>query len=675
MKHAYRTEIDGLRAVAVLPVMLFHAGLQQFSGGYVGVDVFFVISGYLITTILLGELAEGRFSLLNFYERRARRILPALFLVMLASLPFSWAWMTPDQLRDFGRSLVAVTVFGSNFLFWIESGYFGAAAEVKPLLHTWSLAVEEQYYVVFPLLLMVFWRFGKRRLVGVIVAIGVLSFALAQFGENLASPGGDPNSSFRWIAVPEYAFYLTPARTWELLLGALCAFFLFRRPIPGPGVARELGAVVGVILIGVAMLAFDQNTPFPGAYALLPTVGTALIILFATSGTVVAKLLSTRLLVGVGLISYSAYLWHQPLFAFARLRTLGEVPVWVFLFLTGVALVLAYLSWRYVEQPFRTRRRFSRQQVFALAACTSAAMLAVGLSGHFSHGFAGRYDSRVAQLQSPHAGDTLGCNNARRLEQNNLTELCTLGMPDAPRKIAVLGDSHASSLSDALHAAGVEYGITFVPFNGNWCAPLYRFGTHEPTRNPGCRRLMTAALDMVAERADIETVVLVAEWANYTTGIRWGVSKVASYASGSDFEIPDAAGNREAFDRALRATLVRLEGKRVVIVKSVPEYHTRVPDALAKAALFADGELPEDMRVSWEDYWERNRDVETVWSRVPDGAAEFVDTGQYLCSGAWCRYMNEQGALYLDDNHLSRVGAEEFVMFMVNSLPAVFATR
>jgi peptidoglycan/LPS O-acetylase OafA/YrhL len=594
---------------------------------------------------------------------------------MAATIPFSWAWMTPDQLRDFGRSLVAVTLFGSNFLFWIESGYFGAAAEVKPLLHTWSLAVEEQYYVVFPLLMMALWRFGKRRLVGVIVGIGLLSFALAQFGGNLPLLWGDPDTSFRWMAVPAYAFYLTPARAWELLLGALCAFFLFHRPVPGPGIGRELGAAAGVMLIGVAVFAFDKGTPFPGATALVPTVGTALIILFATTGTAVAKLLSARLLVGVGLISYSAYLWHQPLFAFARLRTLGEVPAWVFLVLTGVALALAYLSWRYVEQPFRTRRRFSRQQVFTLAACASAAMLAVGLSGHFSRGFEGRYDATIAQLQSPHGGDTLGCNNVRQLQQEIVAEPCTLGAPDAARKVAVLGDSHASSLSDALHAAGVEYGITFIPVNDNWCAPLYHFGTREPTRNPGCRRLMSAALDMVAERADIETVILVAEWANYTTGIRWGVSKVASYASESGVELPDASGNPEAFDSALSATLARLSGKRVVIVKSVPEYHTRVPDSLAKAVLFADGELPEEMRVSWEEYRERNRDVEIAWSHVPGGAADFVETGRYLCHGAWCRYMNEQGALYLDDNHLSRVGADEFVRFMASSLPAVFATR
>ena len=183
---------------------------------------------------------------------------------------------------------------------------------------------------------------------------------------------------------------------------------------------------------------------------------------------------------------------------------------------------------------------------------------------------------------------------------------------------------------------------------------------------------MTAALDMVAERAEIDTVILVAEWANYTTGVRWQFSNEASYTTGADEQAPAPGGNPEAFDVALQATLARLAKKQVVIVKSVPEYHTRVPDSLAKAALFADGELPEDMRVSWNDYLERNRDVENAWSHVSEEAATFVETGRYMCSGAWCRYMNEQGTLYLDDNHLSRVGAEEFVKFMASSLPGVF---
>jgi len=299
----YRREIDGLRALAVLPVILFHAGFETFSGGFVGVDVFFVISGYLITTIILAELEQGNFSIVNFYERRARRILPALFSVMLVCIPFAWFWLLPSNMKDFSQSLVAVSVFASNILFWRESGYFDTAAELKPLLHTWSLSVEEQYYVLFPLFLMIFWKLGKRWILVTLGLVFVASLAVAQWAA---------------YAKPAAAFYLLPPRGWELLIGAFAAFYLSQanRKDFGKGLS-EFGGWLGVALILYAVFAYSKATPFPGFYALVPTLGTVLIILFATKQTAVGKLLGNKAFVGVGLISYSAYLWHQPLFAFA----------------------------------------------------------------------------------------------------------------------------------------------------------------------------------------------------------------------------------------------------------------------------------------------------------------------------------------------------------------------
>lgn len=206
----YRREIDGLRAVAVLPVLMFHAGFSTFQGGYVGVDIFFVISGYLITSILLDHLDNGTFTLVGFYERRARRILPALFFVMLCSLPFAWFLLLPKAFIDFGQSIAAVSIFSSNVLFWAESGYFEAASELKPLLHTWSLGVEEQYYLVFPLFLMVVWRYARKHLLRVLILLAILSLAIAQWGV---------------FYKPEAAFFLLPMRGWELAIGAIVAVF------------------------------------------------------------------------------------------------------------------------------------------------------------------------------------------------------------------------------------------------------------------------------------------------------------------------------------------------------------------------------------------------------------------------------------------------------------------
>jgi peptidoglycan/LPS O-acetylase OafA/YrhL len=372
----YRREIDGLRALALIPVLFFHAGFEAFSGGYVGVDVFFVISGYLITSIVLKSLDEGRFSIVNFYERRMRRILPALFLVLLVSFPFAWAWMLPADMERYSAGLASVSLFGSNILFWRTSGYFDVEAELRPLLHTWSLAVEEQFYLLYPLLFLLVWARGRKAFV-LFIAIGaVLSFALAEWASHLR---------------PSATFYLLPTRAWELALGALTAVYLSQRHAPaGSSQVHAAGSLLGLVLISFAVFAFDDATPFPGKYALLPTVGTVLIICFATDETWTGRLIASRVLVGIGLVSYSAYLWHQPLLALARHRSLGHIEWPLAAMLLAASLALAALSWKYVEKPFRDRKKISRPHVFGLAAVGSVLFLAVGLGGHRTDGFSFR---------------------------------------------------------------------------------------------------------------------------------------------------------------------------------------------------------------------------------------------------------------------------------------------
>ncbi|KPB72425.1 Acyltransferase family protein [Pseudomonas syringae pv. maculicola] len=271
----HRPEIDGLRALAVLPVILFHSGLPLFSGGFVGVDIFFVISGYLITSIIIAEMANDRFSLINFYERRARRILPALFVVMLACLPVAWTTLDPPDLKYFAKSLVAVPTFSSNLLFWLESDYFDATAELKPLLHTWTLAVEEQYYLFFPLVLMLGWRMGQTRLVALLAIVAAASLTLAQLGARQDASD---------------TFYLLHARAWELLAGSFIAFYFASHPHNADTASpvAQAAAVLGVLLIVYSVIFFDSSTPFPGFNALVPVLGATLIIVFANGKTWVA---------------------------------------------------------------------------------------------------------------------------------------------------------------------------------------------------------------------------------------------------------------------------------------------------------------------------------------------------------------------------------------------------
>ena len=361
----YRAEIDGLRALAVVPVILYHAGFQLFSGGFVGVDVFFVISGYLITSIILMDIDKGKFSLVHFYERRARRLLPALFFIMLISLPFAWLFLIPTDLKAFAQSLVAVSTFTSNILFWQESGsYFAAASELKPLLHTWSLAVEEQYYVLYPLFLMLVWQFGKSWVVAILIVLFILSLGLAQWGA---------------YNHPIATFYLLPTRGWQLLIGVFASFYLKNHQHPSSKSINQFASILGLLLIFFSIFIYDKHTPYPSLYALVPTIGTVLVILFAVKGVLVNSLLSIKAIVGIGLISYSAYLWHVPLLVFARHQHFNELSLSVTMTLIFCTFVFAYFTWKYVENPFRNKKIFSRRSIFISSLAGSLFFVAFGL--------------------------------------------------------------------------------------------------------------------------------------------------------------------------------------------------------------------------------------------------------------------------------------------------------
>ncbi len=380
----YRREIDGLRAIAVLPVILFHAGFTVFSGGFVGVDVFFVISGYLITTIILDEMERGEFSIVKFYERRARRILPVLFFVMLCSVIAAWFILPPSDMRDFSQSIVAVCIFASNILFWKKSGYFDTSTELTPLLHTWSLSVEEQFYVIFPLFLLLAWKFGRRRILLTLGIVGLVSLGLAHWGS---------------LRMPTAAFYLLPTRGWELLMGAFAAFYLSNDANrPASRMRNESGATAGLVMIILAIFFYDKHTPFPGLYALVPTVGALLIILYANQATIVGRLIAKPALVGIGLISYSAYLWHQPLFAFSRHLGLTELDSSAFAGLIGATFMLAYLSWRFIEQPFRDKKSFSRGFIFKFALVGNSLFIACGIATNIKDGDIGQINEEQREF-------------------------------------------------------------------------------------------------------------------------------------------------------------------------------------------------------------------------------------------------------------------------------------
>ena len=453
----YRAEIDGLRALAVVPVILFHAEFELFSGGFVGVDVFFVISGYLITTILIEDLENQRFSLVNFYERRARRILPALFFVMLVCIPFAWIWMQPSQMKDFSQSLVAVSLFASNILFWIESGYFDAAAEEKPLLHTWSLAVEEQYYVLFPIFLFLAWRYGKNRVFWMIVVMASFSLLLSEWG---------------WRNKADANFYLAPTRAWELFAGSIAAFIVQKNGVR----KNNFLALLGLAAIIFSIFAYDETTPFPSLYALVPVLGVVLLILYADKDTLTAKLLGTKALVGFGLISYSAYLWHQPLFAFARIKSAAEPSFLLMSTLAIGSLALAYFSWRYIETPFRSSNIVNSKKLIVLTLAGFVFFIGIGLNGNFNDNLFENYflETRLTKKEKSdyirykaetdydmylYQRSNVDCHHWQKSFDEDLVRIIKKCNSNGPKVVLIVGDSHAMNLYNVLSIAMPETSI------------------------------------------------------------------------------------------------------------------------------------------------------------------------------------------------------------------------
>lgn len=434
----YRQEINGLRALAVLPVVFYHAKFSLFQGGFVGVDIFFVISGYLISGIIFTELSTSSFSLVNFYERRARRILPALFVVLIFSTLISWILLPPIEFKDFGQSLFSVSLFASNFLFWFEGGYFDTGIDLKPLLHTWSLAVEEQFYILFPLLAILLFSVNKRFLLPVILLLFFTSLFLAHI---FSEVNFDINSK-------KGSFYFLPTRAWELLMGALLFFIPKSTHTPSKDLLNNVLSLTGLFLIAFSIYSFDEDTPFPSIFTLIPTSGAVLVILYGVKGTLANKMLSTKPFIIIGLISYSAYLWHQPLLSLSRFYFVGELETSYLSFLILLTFLLAYLSWRFIEEPFRNKKKISRKFILIFSLSGTLFFSAVGLGIHFNEGFENRYTSSQIELlnfKSYKERDELYRNRVcflrRDMDESSFSDICT----DGP--IYIWGDSHAASIS------------------------------------------------------------------------------------------------------------------------------------------------------------------------------------------------------------------------------------
>jgi len=640
----YRSEIDGLRAIAVIPVILFHAGLSTVSGGFVGVDIFFVISGYLITSIILSDLQQENFSIINFYERRARRILPILFFVMLCSFVAAWLWFLPEDMKDFSQSLVAVSSFSSNILFMKESGYWSVANELKPLLHTWSLAVEEQFYIIFPLFLLLIWKIRKQWVISFLLTIlFVASLSLAHWGA---------------YKFPIPNFYLLTSRAWELIIGAGIAYYFFitkdsDRLLLSNNKVNEIAGIAGLVMIAYAILVFDKETPFPSLYALFPTLGAGLIILFSTSQTLIGRLLSTKILVVIGLISYGAYLWHQPMLAFYRYNEISTGETFNYVLVALLSLPIAYVTWKFIEKPFRTKGLLSRKTIFISSVVGSAVFFTIGVLGHIKNGFPERFPPEILNVYVTNDGSLERCDESIYRESGST---CIIGDKEETPTYALLGDSHSSKLTKSLDEILKKKNKSMLVYAQSWCPPLIGFATDNVKKVPVCRQYITNSFQTILQNENIEAVVLVAEWPNYTRGIRPGTDTDQAYYTDKHSVEKTLQENYAAFTRSVDRTLSTLseKNKKVILVTSVPEYAVDVPVVLTKLRLKGQVELPKEYRVTLSDYKKRNKEVDNTLLEVKaTERATVIDASDLLCKSEYCDYSDGDSSIYEDSNHLT----------------------
>ena len=615
--HAYRPDVDGLRAVAVLAVLAFHAFPHAMPGGFAGVDVFFVISGYLISGIIFDDLARGRFTFANFYWRRIRRIFPALILVLAGSLALGWLVLLPDEYRQLGKHVAAGAGFIANLALYLETGYFDGAAELKPLLHLWSLGVEEQYYMVWPLLLVFF----RRWTAWIIVGVGLASFAV-----NLYLTAVNPSA----------AFYLPVTRFWELLIGSFLAWKSTE------GRFGNYQSILGAALLIAGLVLLNGERPFPGWWALLPVVGTALLVSAGPAAWVNRTILAHPAAVAVGLISYPLYLWHWPLLSFSRIVEGGEPAATVKIALLILSFVLAWATYQFVEKPIRFGTLVRRLAVPALA----ASMVGMGFGG-------------VAALKSaiePQSASLPLVNEISRASADWQYRGDKVIPGDTAKAVLFFGDSHMQHYWPRIEKVMTERTApvrTVIFKTTGGCAPVPGI----ERKSTECSRFVDEALAL-AQKPEVETVVIAASWVGF-------VSRPDYYRIGDQARTPLkvlAPGSEwvlQGFEAAVRKLVA--SGKRVAIVLSSPRGEAFDPkslverDGLTVRVAARHGGVPRtELSALTSPIDERLRRIAAA-----TGAA-VIDPAEWLCSPTDCPTADEQGRpLYKDATHLRAAFARE----------------
>ena len=666
----YRAEIDGLRAIAVVSVILYHAqivifGRDWFEGGFVGVDIFFVISGYLITRIILTELKEtNNFSFIKFYERRARRILPMLLLIIAVSIPFAWQKMLPLDLVDFAKSALSAIGFGSNFFFYYSTTEYGAdSALLKPLLHTWTLGIEEQFYIFFPIIILIIWNFARFSLMALLVGMLLLSIQFADVMDGRNS---------------ELNFFLPFSRFWELLFGSALAFVELNYGRVKNALATQTLPIFGLFLIAHSILFFDSSTPHPSFQTLTPVIGVGLIIMFCSTDDIIGKALSLKPFVGVGLISYSLYLWHFPIFSFSRIGSLNYSN-YEKLEQIAYAFIFSFISYYLIEKPFRNREFIGRRFFYLIVIFTISCLIYVNYNFISNDGFKNRLPSILFKQNL----DEEVWNKFKQdgeICYGRTTEFCHIDHNEYLTRVFAFSDSHFSSMSPQI-IAGLDNNFNYTEVNAGGCPFVLNTNRYKKDglKDDNCDaifqsqryNLLTEHPSIVLFGGRLPLYLSSHYFDNKEGGVEGGYWK--------DFKSDNALDFEESYKNTIHKLIS--DGHQLVLIYPIPEVGIHVPQYIFERIKKVEGfndirkvidiMSSEPLTTSYDVYKERSKSAFALFDSIQSPNIHRVYPHTLFCDSNIkdrCITHNDEDVFYADDDHPSAKGSEMIVELIMDKI-------
>lgn len=676
MKNSYRPEIDGLRALAVLSVIFFHAGIKLFKGGFVGVDIFFVISGYLITTIILKDIKKEKFSIAYFYQRRVRRILPALIITIALSIPFALIFLPPADLQNYAKSIISSLTFWSNFQFSLETGYFATPGEYKPLLHTWSLSIEEQFYILYPLFFIFFFKLKKKFFNFLIIIVLFLSLVFAQWSGNLSLQYPFVDEDLLFYSQSFLSEFMMPfGRIWELMLGAVCAFlinsnknyFQIDQIKNNKALVFNIYSFIGIFLVLFSFFYLSKNFPYPSFYSLIPTIGTALLILFSHKNTFVQKILSYKTLVLLGLISYSAYLFHYSVFSFIKYTSL-DINSSIYFYIIPLILFFSFLNWKFIEKPFRNKN-FSLKKLFFFIGFSYFFLIPISFYIHINDGLNKRVKFILPKniensfVRSKKGDDCFDINYIHK--ERNQKKICKIGNTKKEKiDFMIFGDSHIVSFYPMLNNLLKNYNKSglFVGYSG--CPPILNvYNLRKDQKERNCYEL-NKLISRIVKKQEIKNLILISKWAYYTDGNPFG--KNLNFLSLKPRKNTNKFVSRKAFSQGLADTLKNYEELKtnIFIVEQVP--HQVINPKLTYYRSFNNDHFEFNNKLTHyslglELHNKHQNFVKKILNKfnMKYKNLTLINFDDIFCNKEKekCLVGNEKYSFYLDDSHLSTNGA------------------